>query len=294
MALLRACPWKVINPFRHYCSPISVRSGCFKFSTTSARTTSDDRQLLIQKSEEKLHQLLNSPTRYQSLDAREDRSDIPKKLIHCERIGKFLGRYRGSVILKTTYDLVVYYQLFSHLKPKTIIEMGTFTGASALWFGDSLRSLGLDTHIYTVDIDPTLVSDDTRKKMPDNVTLIEGDCNKIDEIFPSDMLRSLPHPWIVIEDGHNFFEKVMAYLNSFMKVGDYLIVEDTNPRIPAHLGIFSIDQEIPSWGTDKLDTFKEFVKGTGGQYMVDTLFTDYYGYNCNWHWHGFLRKCGTT
>ena len=264
----------------------------FKFSTACGNPDrSVDRRLLIQKSQEKLHKLLNSPTRYQSIDEREDRSDISQKLIQCECVGRYLGRYRGSVILKTTFDFVVYYQLFSDLKPKTILEIGTFSGASALWYADSLRSLGLDTHIYTVDIDPTLVSDKMRQQMPDNVTLIEGDYNKINEILPPAKLQSLPHPWLVIEDGHNFFETVMAYLNDYMTIGDYLVVEDLDPRIPDQLGIYTMNEEIKSWGTDKLDTLKKFVKDTGRQYMVDSFFADYYGYNSNWHWHGFLRKC---
>ena len=265
------------------------------FSTLNDNgTVSDDRCLLVRKSREKLQQLLKSPTRYQSIDDREDCSDVPQKLIQCESVGRYLGRYRGAVILKTTYDLVVYYQLLSYLKPNTIIELGTFTGASALWCADSITSLGLDAQIYTVDIDPTLVSEETKQKVPDNVTLIEGDFNKIAEVFPPSMLQSFPHPWLVIDDGHYNFETVMAYLNDYMITGDYLVVEDTDPRIPAKLGIYNMEKEIQTWGTEKLDTLKKFVRGTGKQFMVDTFFTDYYGYNSSWHWHGFLQKCSNN
>ena len=301
MASLRsAYLWRTTSNIRLYCfsssyyRPFSSFPSSPSFSTLNSNATiSDDCHLLIQKSREKLHNLLNSPTRYQSIDDREDRSDIPQKFIQCESVGRYLGRYRGAVILKTTYDLVVYYQLFSYLKPKTIIEMGTFTGASALWYADSLSSLGLDAQIYTVDIDPTLVSEETKQKLPDNVTLIEGDFNKIADLFPPAMLQSFPHPWLVIEDGH-YFETVVTYLNDYMVTGDYLVAEDTEPRIPAHWGLYTMDDEIEPWGTEKLSTLKKFVKGTGRQYMVDTFFTDYYGYNSNWHWHGFLRKCSNT
>ena len=163
-----------------------------------------------------------------------------------------------------------------------------------MWCADSITSLGLDAQIYTVDIDPTLVSEETKQKMPDNVTLIEGDFNKIAEVFPPSMLQSFPHPWLVIDDGHYNFETVMAYLNDYMITGDYLVVEDTDPRIPAKLGIYNMEKEIQTWGTEKLDTLKKFVRGTGKQFMVDTFFTDYYGYNSNWHWHGFLQKCSNT
>ena len=148
----------------------------------------------------------------------------------------------------------------------------------------------IGTQIYTVDHDPTLVNEEMKQKIPDNVKLMEGDYNKIEEVFPPAMLQTLPHPWLVIEDGHNFFNDVMAYLNDYMAIGDYLIVEDTNPQIPSKIGIYSINEEIEDWGTEKLDKLKKFLKGTGKQYMVDSFFTDYYGYNCNWHWHCFLCK----
>lgn len=174
--------------------------------------------------------------------------------------------------------------------------MGTFTGVSALWYVDSISSLGLqlDAQIYTVDIDPTLVSEETKQKLPDNVTLIEGDYNKIAESFPPAKLQSFPYPWLVIEDGHKFFETVITYLNDYMITDDYLIAEDTEPRMPAQLGIYTKDDKIEPWGTEKLSTLKKFVKGTGRQYMVDTFFTDCYGYNSSWHWHGFLWKCSST
>ena len=290
MASLCAHLWRTTNCSSFYRPFISS----FKLSSSVCgnHTNSDDRHLLVQKCKEKLQTLLNSPTRYQRIDDREDRSDTPKKLIQCEIVGRYLGRYRGSVILKSANDLIVYYQMFSHIRPKTILEMGTFSGASALWCADSVKSLGLtDTQIYTVDIDPTLVSERMRQMMPDNVTLLEGDFSKMNEIFSPAMLQSLPHPWVVIEDAHNFMETVMEYLNDYMVVGDYLVTEDIDPRIPDHLAIYTIDEEIEGWGTHKLDTLKKFIKSTGGQYMVDSFFADYYGYNSNWHWHGFLRKC---
>ena len=222
---------------RHSClASCSIQSSP-SFSTLSRNVAaSDDRHLLIQKSKDKLHKLLNSPTCYQSITDKEDRSDIPQKLIHCESIDRYLGRYRGAVILKTLYDLVVYYHLFSQLKPKTIIELGTFTGAFALWYADAISSLGLDTQIYMVDIDPTLVSEETKQKLPDNVKLIKGDINKIADLFPPAMLQSLPHPWLVIEDGHNFFETVITYFNNnYMTTGDHLVVlSETNSTVPEY------------------------------------------------------------
>lgn len=86
--------WRARSSIRYKCFAVSYypsvcpNQGSLSFSTLSGNAAaSDDRHLLVQKSREKLHQLLNSPTRYQSIDDREDRSDVPQKLIHCESVG---------------------------------------------------------------------------------------------------------------------------------------------------------------------------------------------------------------
>ena len=48
-----------------------------------------------------------------------------------------------------------------------------------------------------VDIDPTLVSEETKQKLQDNVKLIEGDFNKIAYLFPPALLQSFHIPgWL--------------------------------------------------------------------------------------------------
>ena len=128
--------------------------------------------------------------------------------------------------------------------------MGTFTGASALWYADSLSSLGLDTQIYTVDdIDPALVSEETKQKMPDNVKLIEGDYNKIADIS-TDYAAVFTTPLVGDRGWPQLLRDCHGILNDYMIIGDYLVVEDIDPRIPAQLGIYSMDEEIETWGTE--------------------------------------------
>ena len=47
--------------------------------------------------------------------------------------------------------LTIYQQLIQDLKPKTIIEFGTYEGGSALWMNDICKSLLLNTK-DTIDI----------------------------------------------------------------------------------------------------------------------------------------------
>ena len=79
---------------------------------------------------------LSSPTRYQPLAERQTRSELPPEAQKAQYRGKYLTLYRGHQLLKTPEDLIIYQQMFWHIKPRTIIELGTFTGAAAIWMAD--------------------------------------------------------------------------------------------------------------------------------------------------------------
>ena len=178
------------------------------------------------------------------------------------------------------------------MRPKTVIELGTFTGASAAWLADTATTLGIDCHVYSLDIDQGLIHEDIKRINFNNLTFIQGDSNQIEEVFPPSMLSSLPHPWVVVEDAHHNSINVLKYFNTFMQVGDYIIAEDTEPRIPYNMGVhimYSVEESPPS-GPGKLNVLKTFMKHHGQDYLVDSFLTDFYGHNCTQNWHGFLRK----
>jgi len=141
--------------------------------------------------------------------------------------------------------------------------------------------------VYSLDIDQTLIHETVKKTKPGNVTFILGDCYKIEKAFPSSMLQTLPHPWLVIEDVHHNCLNVLNYMNSFMKAGDYIVVDDTDPRAPSTLTL--PPEEYAPIGPEKLNMLKTFVK-ENDCYLVDSFFTDFYGYNCTRNWHGFLKR----
>lgn len=232
-----------------------------------------------------LREALASPTRFQSIDEREDRTDI----LYYYSAGKFMSKYRGAYLLKNPNDLCVYYQLFTHIRPRIVFELGTCSGASAMWYDDAAKTLDLDCRIYSLDNEPALLDEELKRTKPDTVDFITGDNTKIEDIFPPAMLESLPHPWLIVEDSHNNTVAIVEYLHQFMKVGDYLVVEDTSPLIPHG---DSSDCDSVKWGEQKLDELKSLLRSPVGQnFMVDSFLTDLYGYNCTLNWHGFLRKC---
>ena len=60
--------------------------------------------------------------------------------------------------MKGCHDLVIYMQLFSRLKPATIIEIGAASGGTAIWMADMLKLMNIECNIYSMDIDLTLFS----------------------------------------------------------------------------------------------------------------------------------------
>ena len=117
------------------------------------------------------------------------------------------------------------------VKPATVIELGAYTGGMAIWMADTLKLLDVPCHIYSMDIDLSLLEDRVKEIKPDNVTFLQGDSYDIAKTFTPEFMSQL-HPWVVIEDCHENFINVLGHFHKFIQKGDYLIVEDTNPHMP--------------------------------------------------------------
>ena len=57
----------------------------------------------------------------------------------CLFLGKYATVWRGVNLMKDALDMVIYQQLMWDVRPKTIFETGTYTGACALWMADTMR-----------------------------------------------------------------------------------------------------------------------------------------------------------
>ena len=243
------------------------------------------------KQKENLRQhLLNSPSRFQAISEREDRCDIPLEAIKPQMMGKYFIHHRGCMLLKTADDQVIFKELLAHVRPATVIELGAFTGGNALWMADTMKMEGIDCSIYSMDIDLGIIEDRVKELKPDNITFLQGDSYKIGETFKKDFLQSLPHPWVVIEDAHENTFGVLEHFLPFMKTGDYFVVEDTHPHLPSHLGAVRFRPEYVPAGTKLLNAVKEFLTKHEKECAVDSYFTDFFGYNGTWNWHGFIRR----
>ena len=239
----------------------------------------------------KIKELLESPTRFQKMSEREERSDIPSMASRKLSTGKILVKHCGVNCMTGPLDIIIYEQLFALVEPQTIFELGSLFGGTALTMANTLNTHGIKGHIYSIDLDHSLLDPRVKDLKPDNLTFIEGDMNKIEEVLPSAKLQDLPHPWVVIEDAHANSLGVLEYFHKFMKEGDYIIYDDTDPETPTKNGMGWDDYPpYEAWGYRKLHTLNEFMTKYEDLYRVDSYLTDLFGYNATNNWNGYVRR----
>ena len=178
-------------------------------------------------------------------------------------------KWKGASFCKDPFTTAIYLQLLQELKPKTVIEIGSLEGGSAVWFFDMLKSLDVESNIYSYDIDLSRIKFSDSK----NIEFFNLDSNNIEEefIFPDKIDR----PLLIVEDAHINLKNVLNFLCDLMHKGDYLVVEDT----------------IPFYGENSIyKDFQIFLEEHEDELLVDSYFTDNFGYNVSWNWNSFLKK----
>lgn len=178
--------------------------------------------------------------------------------------GRVGVHWKGVRSLKDPWDLVLYQMLLWELRPATIVELGSFEGGTAIWLADVARAYGITTSIVSIDI----VRPD--HDYPD-VRFVRGDLSRPRAVLSHHRLGTLSHPWLVIEDAHVNLVPVLEQVHSFLRQGDYLVVEDTCEP-------------------DKYEVFGQFARAHDGDYWVDTSYTDNFGYNATFNWNSILVR----
>lgn len=169
-------------------------------------------------------------------------------------------RWRGLPLGKTCWDVCIYQQLLQEVRPRTIIELGTALGASALFFVDHAHIYGLDTKVISLDLNGAEISPAARAEP--NLELLVGDVALISNILPAERLQKLPHPWVISEDCHVQTARILRHLAPHLRSGDYLVVEDLPMSARGSATLSAALAELP-----------------GGTLMVDTHYTDLFGRN---------------
>jgi tetratricopeptide (TPR) repeat protein/cephalosporin hydroxylase len=162
-----------------------------------------------------------------------------------------LIKWKENFLYKTSFDLILYWMIIQEVKPDVIIELGSGSGGSAVWLADIAGALGLETHVYSFDINKPSLNHD-------KVTFMEYDLNEINSHSKPPCWENFVGKKIIIEDAHVNLEKVLNLFDTILKQGDYLIVEDSG---------------------EKKTIIKDFVTKKDDKYRLDQFYLDFFGTN---------------
>lgn len=205
-------------------------------------------------------------------------SALARRNLHEIQAATHRYTWRDVAMWKNPFDFANYWRLVWQSKPRTIIEIGSKFGGSALWLAEMIELYGLDGRVVSVDIAPP------KGVAHPRVEFLYGDAGNLAPTLPADKLAALPRPWLVIEDSSHMASHCLAaieYLDGFMQPGDVLVVED---GIVADLGIAQQFEGGPNRAV------QQFIAKRPGQYRLLTEFCDFWGENVTWNPNGYWLK----
>ncbi len=204
-------------------------------------------------------------------------SDIGYELLMKIQAGTMAYQYRGRPLQKNPFDLALYVTLLERTRPRTLIEIGSYMGGSAVWFADQARSLGFDMQVLSVDLQAPAITN-----MP-SVQFLQGDARALASTLPPGLMETLPRPFMVVEDASHMASTtaaVLEFFNPWMRAGEYLVIED---------GILSDMRVADQYEGGPLRAIDHFLERHPGRYQIDRRLCDYFGTNVTWNVNGYLR-----
>jgi cephalosporin hydroxylase len=158
-------------------------------------------------------------------------------------------RWRGIPCFKTSYDIAIYAMLIDEFRPRTIIELGSGVGGSALLFADLCSLAGLTTQVISIDKAVVKIADS-------RITFIRSDCSDWLEAAAKSQ-HDFQRPCLLVEDFHDDLVKFFDHIDLILDVGDYLVIEDSSP---------------------KQNRLSKVIANR--PYLIDSKYTDFFGINC--------------
>lgn len=205
--------------------------------------------------------------------------DLPPEVILGIQEGIKSTSYRGLKLLKSPFDLSLYTELISRIRPRSMIEIGSKEGGSALWFADLMSANGIDGTTISVDLIPPDLSDQ-------RIRFERGDANELEDVLSAEFLGQLPRPLIVSEDSSHMPDttlRVLEFFDQYLRAGDYIVVED---------GVLSqlSPEHYRRWGEGPNAAVRDFLASRPGRYEIDRDLCDRFGRNVTWSPNAWLRR----
>ena len=147
--------------------------------------------------------------------------------------------YQGVRIIKNPLDLWMLQQIAYEVRPDYVIETGTWYGGSALWWAQTLDSLGLENaRVLTVDVqDLTKQGASSHRLWKKYVEFQQG--SSTDRVFVDRVARRVRNWKTLINlDSDHSMQHVLQELRMYAPLvspGSYIAVEDTHlDGVPTH------------------------------------------------------------
>lgn len=203
---------------------------------------------------------------------------LPSEILDGIQLGTLNSVYRNHKIYKSPFDLALYLRLIGNLNPRTIIEIGSGDGGSALWFADMMAAVTGAGNVFSFDCRPC-------ESFPkdDRIHFVQAEAPGA---LLAEVLNGEPHPWLVIEDSSHTLEVslgVLRFFDPLLVAGDYIVVEDGVLR-----GLSS--EKYLQYEDGPARAIRAFLAENEDRYVIDAELCDFYGYNVTWNPNGWLRK----
>jgi cephalosporin hydroxylase len=171
--------------------------------------------------------------------------------------------WKGIRCCKSPSDMWLYQEVLCDMQPSLVVEFGTRTGASAMFFAAVMREMARGPFtVLSVDISHKLL-DPVARQDPD----IEFVCSSSTDPGVAERIRALRDiligPVFAILDSDHARDHVLAemkLLRPLLAAGDYLIVEDA--AINGH-------PVLPGWGPGPFEAIQAYEQEFPGDYRHD-------------------------
>jgi cephalosporin hydroxylase len=129
---------------------------------------------------------------------------FPSRFLPAFQQGVLAYTYKGISCLKCPIDLAIYAKLIWDLRPRSLVEIGTHRGGSAMWFADTISVADIDCAVLSIDLSPAVEFTDPR------IEFLAGDTARLEAMLTPARLAGLRHPWFVVEDSAHTYDATRA------------------------------------------------------------------------------------
>uniref|UniRef100_A0A0G4HUX8 Rhamnosyl O-methyltransferase n=1 Tax=Chromera velia CCMP2878 TaxID=1169474 RepID=A0A0G4HUX8_9ALVE len=203
--------------------------------------------------------------------------------------GKFRTTWRDLPLFSDAFSVLLYTQILQKQKPGTIFDIGSASGASALFFADMLRACGFpDSRVVSMDVGNFRQGAAKDPAVPAElgISFLVQDVIKADEadsLLTAELLDKCPKPWLVIDDCHVELRGLYSRLRPYLAEGDLFVFEDTHPLGPSDykMGVHDPSKYVTGFGEEKFRSLSESVLPIMERdgWVVASEWQDFFGYN---------------